>query len=409
MKFGLAAALWAMLVMLTLNASVLGQATNPAPRTIDVTGHGESSAKPDLLTISFAVTSHSDSADECTRKQAEVSRRVVDVLKAKLGDSAKVTTSDFSFNPSIEYGYGMATPTPTVMHAEEPPATWQFKADLNVFSSSMEPLGDLIQTGLAAGATSAGQAGVGQMPDDPDETSPVATDPVGVAGSSHYANGYGYRRRPPAYFVGLTVVSEAASPGDCVRRGNAIVNRVEAALKKQMGAQGKVIVADLSVDQINPQQRAGIPQYQPPPQPQPQRKVYDAQVTVSAETTKLELLGPVVEDAMKAGAARLNQVTFTLKDDSAARKEATEKASADAKSKAETLASSMGVKLKGILRISTNAQVRPYVVYGNQYAEAASISRMHSAQVASPQSAEMPVTPRDVSFSADVNVTYQIE
>ncbi len=129
-------------------------------------------------------------------------------------------------------------------------------------------------------------------------------------------------------------------------------------------------------------------QYQPPP-PQPQHsKSYDAQVTVSAETTKLELLGPVVEDAMKAGAARLNQVSFTLKDDSAARKEAIDKASADAKSKAETLASSMGVKLKEILRISTNAQARPYVVYGNQYTAAvASWSSMHRAQVAAPESA----------------------
>jgi uncharacterized protein YggE len=405
MKFRLLAALLAMPMIVTLNAVALGQ----APKTIDVTGHGESSAKPDLMTLSFAVTSHSESADECTRNQAEVSRRVVDVLKAKLGDSAKVTTSDFSFNPSIEYG-GMATPTPTVMHAEEPPATWEFKADLNVFSSSMEPLGDLIQTGLAAGATSVGQAGVGQMPDEPDKTSPEATDPKGVAYSSHFADPEYRRRRPPAYYVGLSVATEAASPGECVRRGNELLNRVEAALKKQMGAQGRVIVADFSVDQINPQQRSGIPQYQQPPQQQPQRKVYDAQVTVSAETVKLELLGPVVEEAMKAGAARLNQVSFTLKDDSAARKEAIEKASADAKSKADTLASSMGVKLKGILRISTNAQARPYVVYGNQYTAAvASWSSMHRAQIAAPESAEMPVTPRDVSFSADVNVTYQIE
>ena len=52
--------------------------------------------------------------------------------------------------------------------------------------------------------------------------------------------------------------------------------------------------------------------YQPPPPPQPERKVYDAQVTISAETPKLELLGPSVEVAMKAGAARLNQVSFLI-------------------------------------------------------------------------------------------------
>ena len=34
---------------------------------------------------------------------------------------------------------------------------------------------------------------------------------------------------------------------------------------------------------------------------------------------------------------------------------------------------------------------------------------MRRAQVAAPQPAEMPLTPRDVGFGADVNVTYQIE
>ena len=112
------------------------------------------------------------------------------------------------------------------------------------------------------------------------------------------------------------------------------------------------------------------------------------QVTVaeSAEHA-LELLGPSVAAAMKSEDVRLNQVSFSLKDDSAARKEAIEKASADAKSKADTLASSMGVKLKGILRISTNAQFRPYVVYGNQYMAAAAIS-LHREAVAAPEAAQ---------------------
>lgn len=410
MIFRLLAALSVMPILVALNSPSLAQATGPAPKTIDVTGHGESSAKPDLMTLSFAVTTHSDSADECTENEAEISRRVVDALKAKLGDSAKVSTSDFSFNPSLEYGGGMATPTPTVWHAEEPTATWKFKANLSVFTDSLEPLGDLIETGLAAGATTVSESGVGEMPDEPDENSPEATGArMGTVTSSAGGNEY-RRRRPRAFYIGLSVESEGTSPADCVRNGNALVNRVEDALKKRMSGRGKIIVTNFDVDQINPEQRARTSryQYQPPSQQQPPRKVYDAQVTVSAETTKLELLGPVVETAMKAGAARLNQVSFTVKDDSAARKEAIEKASADAKSKAETLASSMGVKLKNILRISTNAQTRPYIVYGSQYAEAAS-AVMHHEQVASPESAQMPVTPRDVGFSADVNVTYQIE
>ena len=359
------------------------------------------------MTLSFAVTSHSDSADECTRKESETSQRVVAALKATLGDSAKVSTADFSFNPNIEYGNGNATPTPSVMSAEEPPATWEFKADVNVFADSMDPLADLIQTGLAAGATSVGQSGVSQMPDEQNATPPVAATMGSV---SRYSNGGAASQRfKRMYYISLTVVADGTSPPDSFRKGTVVVDRVETALKKQIGAQGKVEVTDFGVNEINPQQRPAFPQYQPPPQPQ--HKVYDAQMTVVVDSPKLDLLGPTVEAAVKAGAARLNQVSFTLKDDSTARKEAIEKASADAKSKAETLATSMGVKLKGILRISTNAQARPYVVYGNQYMSGMSsgLATMHRESGSSAQQAQMPVTPREVSLSADVNVTYQIE
>jgi len=206
------------------------------------------------------------------------------------------------------------------------------------------------------------------------------------------------------YRLGLAVETDGVSAADAMRKGTALMKRVETALTDKTGGHGKVEIGSFGVNQLNPQQEGAIQRYQPPPQ-QPQHKVYDAQVTISVETPKLELLGPSVEEAMKAGAVRLNQVSFSLKDDSAARKEAIEKASADAKSKAETLANSMGVKLKGVLRISTNTQVRPYIVYGNQYMSAVTMHRAESASVSAP----IPVTPRDVGFGADVNVTYQIE
>jgi hypothetical protein len=270
----------------------------------------------------------------------------------------------------------------------------------------MDPIGDLIQTGLAAGATSVSQSGITERPADQD-----ATPKAGVVTSfsnTDANSGVPLNRRFKRMFsVTLMVLAQGTSPPDAVRKGAALTEKVEAALNKQVGAPGRVEVEDYNVMELNEQNQQGIPRYQPLPPQQPQRKIYEAQVTVSAETTKLDLLGPSVEGAINAGATRLNQVSFTLKDDSAARKEAIEKASADAKSKAETLASSMGVKLKGILKISTNAQARPYIVNGNQYAAAQAMRHMESSAVlAAPQ---MTVTPRDVGFGADVNVTYQIE
>src|SRR6267154_52843 len=299
------AALSAMPILLSLQVAASAQTTASATKTIDVTGHGDSSAKPDLMALSFAVTTRSDSADECTRKESETSQRVVSALKATLGDSAKVSTADFSFNPNIEYGNGNATPTPSTMRAEEPPATWEFKADVNVFADSMQPLGDLIETGLAAGATSVGQSGISQMPDEQDATAPAVPRALVGSASSYSNGGVAYQRLKRMYYISLSVVAQGTSPPDSFRKGTVVVDRVEAALKKQIGARGRVEVTDFAVTEINPQQRPGFSQYQPPPPPQPQRKVYDAQMTVSAETPKLELLGPTVEAAVKSGAARL--------------------------------------------------------------------------------------------------------
>jgi uncharacterized protein YggE len=398
------AALLAMLALVSLNSVALAQGINSSPRTIDVTGHGDSSAKPDMMTLSFMVTARADTADECTRKESETSRQVIDALKAKLGDSAKITTSDFSFSPSIEYGNGMPTPVAIGGTPEPPPPTWRFTGEVDVFTDSIDPIADLLDTGIAAGATAISESGVSETAEDWDPTAPP------VSSGMSTATGTGtYRRFRRMYRMGLSIETNGVSASDAMRKGTSLMKRVQSALRDKMSAgQGRVETGNFAVNQMNPQQEAERERYQPPPPPQPQHKVYDAQVTITVETPKLELLGPSVAAAMKSEDVRLNQVSFSLKDDSAARKEAIEKASADAKSKAETLASSMGVKLKGILRISTSAQFRPYVVYGNQYTGAAAMSL---GSVAAPASAPppMPVTPRDVGFGADVNVSYQIE
>ncbi|HYK64225.1 MAG TPA: SIMPL domain-containing protein, partial [Patescibacteria group bacterium] len=288
----------------------------------DVTGHGDSSAKPDMMTLSFTVTSHSESADECTRKESDISRRVVEALKTTLGDTAKITTSDYSFNPSIEYGNAMPTPVTSAPEPSAPePATWQFKGEVGALTDTMDPVADLIEAGLAAGATSVGESGVAQIPEDWDATAP----PLRTSASGAVGNG-AYRRFRRMYHVALSVETEGESAADAMRKGIALMNRVEKALQSKIGGgQGKVQVDDFGVNQLNPQQQAAMPRYQPYVQ-QPQRKVYDARMTISAETPKLDLLGPSVEAAVKAGAAQLNQVTFSLKDDAAARKEAIEKA-----------------------------------------------------------------------------------
>ena len=130
--------------------------------------------------------------------------------------------------------------------------------------------------------------------------------------------------------------------------------------------------------------------------------MYNAHTTVTVETRNLDALGPLIESGMNAGATQLDQVSFTLREDSAARDRAIEKAAADTKNKAATLASSMGVKLGAALHISTNAIVHPQIVHGNSF------SAMQRG-VASDFAQAMPVMPHEVGYSADVNVVYQLE
>jgi uncharacterized protein YggE len=199
----LVAILFAMLALASVNSTAIAQ----GPKTIDVTGHGVSSAKPDMMTLSFTVTARSDSADECTRKESETSRQVIDALKAKLGDSAKITTSEFSFNPSIEYG--SATATPVGMTASEPtatPATWRFSGEVYTSTETIDPIADLLEMGIAAGAKSVAESGVQETAEDWDQT------PSGVVTSrSSAATGTGaYPRMVRVFRLALSVETEGS-------------------------------------------------------------------------------------------------------------------------------------------------------------------------------------------------------
>ena len=180
--------------------------------------------------------------------------------------------------------------------------------------------------------------------------------------------------------------------------GAAIGHQVEAAIKARMKGHGSVEISEFQIQQ-DTNNRGAAPVYQPPSQ---QVIGYSARTTVSVDTHDLDALSGLIEAAMNAGAAQLNQVTFTLSEDSQARKVAIEKAADDAKVKAATVASSMGVKLGSVLRISTNAQPRPQVIYGNTV-------QLRALQSSVASAGPMSVLPREVGFSADVTVTYQIE
>ncbi len=76
---------------------------------------------------------------------------------------------------------------------------------------------------------------------------------------------------------------------------------------------------------------------------------YRASNVVSIRVTKIDQTGPVIDAGLQAGANQLEGVSFGLKDDKVPRQQALQKAAADAKAKAETLAGALGVQLGFIL------------------------------------------------------------
>jgi uncharacterized protein len=125
---------------------------------------------------------------------------------------------------------------------------------------------------------------------------------------------------------------------------------------------------------------------------------YQAQNSITVETGDLDVLGPLIDTAIAAGANRVNSLDFSLRDNTKARNDAIAGASKDAQAQAEALAASLKVKLGPIISASTESESRPVPVMAMARFSAAAMN-----------SAPTPVNPGDVSVPATVSLTYAIE
>lgn len=366
---------------------------SPGTRTISVTGHGDTKAKPDELIASFTVESKAETVDECTRQQSEKMNRVVEALKGKLNGKGEVRTSNFSVTPFYE-------PMSTAAPATAPSSIigqWSASIQIQAMADRIEDIAPAIRTGLAAGAGRVTQSG---MDDVSINSGAMRMMNSGAADNSgQFPNP---TRRAP--WVNLEVQSLAATPDEATTQSTLAARRVEKALKDKLGSKIAVHIEQLSIIQINQYNQQNQANYQVPPQrqvPNQPRQAYNGRATVVVTTPQMDLLGPLIEAGMAAGASQLDSVSFTLSSDATARNDAISAASKDAQSKAQALAASMGVKLGKALAISINAQPRPQTIYGSNL-------MMHSIQSSMASLANMPVLPREVGFGAEVNAVYEI-
>ncbi len=139
------------------------------------------------------------------------------------------------------------------------------------------------------------------------------------------------------------------------------------------------------------------PTYDYPQNATPKVRGYQLQNTVTVTVRNLDQVGDVLDDGVAAGATTVDGISFDVFDRAAAEAQAREAAVKDARAKADTLASGLGVRITGVSSVSE--QVSTPIWYGRELAPMAA---------GSAADASTPVLPGSTDVTISVSVTFLI-
>lgn len=225
-----------------------------------------------------------------------------------------------------------------------------------------------IALGLPVGAVAEGGAGANQRT-------------IQVAGNGEA------QAAPDLAVLSLAIETHAATAADAAGRNGGLAQKVSEALRARLGDKGKTWTGGYSL----------YPEYENESRPNAKPTIigYRAENTITVQTGALDLVGPLIDAAIAAGANRVNSLDFNLRDDTHARNEAITMAAKDAQAQAQALAAALGLKLGPIITATTISNIGPQPV-------------MFRAAAMGVNNAT-PVQPAEVSVPATVALTYQIE
>lgn len=143
--------------------------------------------------------------------------------------------------------------------------------------------------------------------------------------------------------IDIGVVTQARTAPDASKENAERLTRVMAEIKKILGKE----------DDVKTSVYALTPTYRYPQGGKPEIVGYTATNTLRIKTGRLDQVSRLIDAAMQSGANNVSRLVFTLKDEHAAQLEALRMASAKARTKAEAVASALGLK---IVRISSVAE-----------------------------------------------------
>jgi uncharacterized protein len=201
-------------------------------------------------------------------------------------------------------------------------------------------------------------------------------------------NGNGETRTSPdTADLDLAIETQGKTAEEAANRNAALAAKVIDSLKSKLGDKGKITTGGYSLN----------PEYEQRPTPKPTIVGYTAQNTVTVNTGALDLVGPLIDAAIAAGANRVNSLEFSVKNDTKARTDAITIATRDAHAQADALASALGVKLGKVVKATTVSEARPIPF------------RQAGMAMAMSARAPTPVEPGEVTVPATVSLTFEIE
>jgi uncharacterized protein YggE len=135
------------------------------------------------------------------------------------------------------------------------------------------------------------------------------------------------------------VVTRAASAAAAAQENSARMERLTAALRKTLGSDGVLRTGAYSIRPVYAPSRE---------QNAPQITGYEAVNSVHVTIKTMTRVGSTIDAAVEAGANQVQRLAFTLADDREPRRRALAAAAVDAREKAQTLATALGVQLMGV-------------------------------------------------------------
>ncbi|WP_164012180.1 SIMPL domain-containing protein [Pyxidicoccus trucidator] len=198
------------------------------------------------------------------------------------------------------------------------------------------------------------------------------------------------KAQPDEAFIDLAVETLAPTAKAASEQNAKRMEKVIAALTS----------AGIARREIQTRNYAVYPDYGPPApnETEPKLRGYRVSNVVSVHVTELSRVGSLLDQALAAGANRVDQVRFGLSRQDAVQGEALRQAVARARKSAEVLAAALNVKLGAVLDASTVTE--PPRLYPANFA---------MAEMADARATTTPIQPEEQTVQAKVTLIFLIE